>query len=285
MPAEGLKDVYEVSRPDRAALPLVFDSPHSGRVYPGDFNHACPPIALEASEDNRIDELFSSAPAHGASYLCALFPRTYIDPNRAIDDIDPGLLVEPWPGRAAPTHRAHAGNGLVRRIVRPGIPIYDRKLSAAEVKRRIDDFYVPYHDALARLLDEAHYNFGQVWHVNCHSMPSREGWSGQPDFVVGDLEGASCQRAFTHLVRDALKDMGYRVAINNPYKGVEILNRYGQPGKGRHSLQLEVSKALYWNESKQKKTSGFAALQRDIDRLIARIAGFADNQTTALAAD
>ena len=79
--------------------------------------------------------------------------------------------------------------------------------------------------------------------------------------------------------------MGYRVAVNNPYKGVEILGRYGQPGKGRHSLQLEVSKALYWNESKQKKTPGFAALQRDIDRLIDRIAGFADSQTTALAAD
>ena len=282
--ADFIGGIYKVTRPEKP-LPLVFDSPHSGREYPADFGHACAPALLTGAEDNHVDELFQDVPDHGGTLLCALFPRTYIDPNRALTDIDTGLLAEKWPEAVTPTERAHAGNGLVRRLVRPGVPVYDRKLGNAEIQRRIEHYYRPYHEALARLLDEAHYNFGQVWHVDCHSMPSRAGFSGQPDFVIGDRDGASCHRAFTHAVRDALKGMGYRVAINNPYKGVEILSRCGDPARGRHSLQLEVGKALYWNESQQKKTANFAALQRDIGLLTASIVRFIDSQSASLAAD
>ena len=109
--------------------------------------------------------------------------------------------------------------------------------------------------------------------------------SGQPDFVVGDRDGTSCDRAFTHGVRDILKGMGYRVALNNPFKGAEILKRHGKPANGRHSLQLEVSKALYWNESAQKKTANFGALQRDLSRLTAQIAAFTSGRTGSIAAD
>jgi N-formylglutamate deformylase len=284
MPGDAMKGVYEVKRP-QSALPLVFDSPHSGREYPADFGHACPADALYGAEDNLLDALYADAPTHGVTLLCALFPRTYIDANRGLDDIDPALLAEAWPEKITPTERASSGNGLVRRIVRPGIPIYDRTLSNAEIQRRIDGFYAPYHARLAALLDEAHYNFGQVWHVNCHSMPARASMSGQPDFVVGDRDGTSCERAFTHAVRDMLKAMGYRVALNNPFKGAEILKRHGRPAGGRHSLQLEVSKALYWNESAQKKTANFAALQRDLSRLAAQIAAFTASQTGSMAAD
>ena len=77
-------------------IPLVIDSPHSGREYPSDFGHACAREALERAEDNEVDALFDSAPVHGAPLLCALFPRTYIDVNRAETDIDPDLLGEPW---------------------------------------------------------------------------------------------------------------------------------------------------------------------------------------------
>jgi N-formylglutamate amidohydrolase len=41
------------------------------------------------TEDSFVDELWSAAPASGASLLAALFPRCFIDPNRAPDDVDP----------------------------------------------------------------------------------------------------------------------------------------------------------------------------------------------------
>jgi N-formylglutamate deformylase len=289
---DHIAGILSVQRP-KQPLPLVFDSPHSGRDYPDNFRPACPPALLTGAEDNHIDEVFAGVTAHGASLLCALFPRTYIDANRAITDIDAGLLAEEWPNGALPTSRSHSGIGLIRRLVRPGVPLYDRKLTVEEVRRRIASYYTPYHDALAQLLNDAHYNFGQAWHVNCHAMPSHAGipaagpkaTPGQADFVIGDRDGTSCDRAFTFLVRDTLKAMGYRVTVNHPYKGVELLQRHGRPAQGRHSLQLEVNKALYWDERRHKKSPHFVTLQQDIDRLTGVIAGFVSLHLVNLAAD
>ena len=90
-----MKSVLSIKKP-KTALPLVFDSPHSGNIYPDDFNHACDQNILERAEDNHVDDLFSAAPDHGAHLLLAHFPRTYIDVNRKPDDIDPNLLDEDW---------------------------------------------------------------------------------------------------------------------------------------------------------------------------------------------
>ncbi len=274
-------------------IPLIFDSPHSGRVYPEDFHHACPREALARAEDNDVDVLFEPAPRHGAFLLCATFPRTYIDVNRAKTDIDTDLLAEPWPGPLIPSSRSHAGIGLIHRLVRPGLPIYDRRLPVAEIQHRLNHYYHPYHSALKRLLDDAHYRFGQVWHINCHSMPSATALTTgprnmhhlQPDFVLGDRDGTSCALDFTHALRDALKGMGYRVAINNPYKGVEIVRRSAHPAAGRHSIQIEINKALYWDEKNGEKNKNFNMLKSDIEKFISFCADDVSARLVNLAAD
>jgi N-formylglutamate amidohydrolase len=242
--------VYNIQKPARA-LPLVFDSPHSGRIYPADFDYACYEALLRRGEDNHVDELLENSTRYGASLLCAEFPRTYIDANRALDDIEPDILSEPWPEPLSPTDRALTGIGLIRRHIKPGIFVYDRKLSVNEIQQRIENYYKPYHIALENLLNGTFKTFGTVWHINWHSMPSLGAISplphvgkrvnnGQPDFVLGDRDGTSCGKEFTHDVRDFLKNLGYSVTINTPYKGVELVRRYGNPSAGRHSLQIEA---------------------------------------------
>src|ERR1700742_4989498 len=75
------------------ARPLVLDSPHSGRAYPEDFGPAAPMALLRRAEDAFVDDLFETAPLHGAGFLKALFPRSYIDPNRHEGEIDAGMLA------------------------------------------------------------------------------------------------------------------------------------------------------------------------------------------------
>ena len=74
----------------------MLDSPHSGTQYPADFGCIAPTHVIRKAEDAFVDELFAAAPQCGASLLRALFPRTYIDPNRSLDDIDQALLDEAW---------------------------------------------------------------------------------------------------------------------------------------------------------------------------------------------
>lgn len=284
-----IDDVLVRNDPVGHRLPVLFDSPHSGSVYPADFRVVCPHPLLRQGEDTHVEELFATAPDHGATLLCALFPRTCIDVNRAVDDIDPALIDGDWPVPLRPTPRSTLGMGLIRSMLRPGVPLYDGKLPASVVAERIDRYYRPYHAQMRMALDGLAERFGAVWHVNCHSMPSSLRPDGRDplaaDFVIGDRDGSTSEPGFVHLVAQTLRGFGYRVAINDPYKGVELLARYGDPARGRHSIQLEINRRLYMNEETLERHDGFNRLKGDIDLLIGRIADYAGQRLLRRAAE
>jgi N-formylglutamate amidohydrolase len=262
-------------------IPLVFDSPHSGADYPADFRYSCPLEILRMAEDAWVDELYGAAPEHGATLIGALFPRSYLDANRHHADIDETLLDAPWPGEVRPGEKTKLGHGLVRRLAKPGLPVYDRKLSVAEMQARIQTYYKPYHEALQQALDRLHSKFGVVWHINCHSMPehgnemSSDPGAVRADFVLGDRDGTTCDAEFTDFVRRVLVGCGYDVKVNEPYKGVELVRRHGRPAENRHSLQIEVNRRLYMDEKRIAKTDNFSNLTTDIGHLIEALASFA----------
>jgi N-formylglutamate deformylase len=263
--------------PHAEPLPLVVDSPHSGSLYPQDFVFRCPLEVLRRAEDAYVDELFEAAPSFGATMIAAVFPRSYVDVNRAADDLDPTLLSVAWP-KQLPLRPATLV-GLVRRYAQAGVPIYDRKLHPDEVIVRVERYHAPYHRTLDEACDRLHAEFGAVWHINCHSMPStgnrqlgRKGEHG--DFVLGDRDGTTCAPEFTDFVAGALRRMGYEVHINDGYKGVEIVRRQGRPGERRHSLQIEVDRALYMDQRTLEKHGGFDALKADLARLVDELRGF-----------
>ena len=260
-----------------AQLPLVLDSPHSGEHYPDDFDHAPPRDVVRQAEDTHVARLYRSAPALGATLIEAMFPRAYIDANRILDDIDVAMLADALQLPLSASRKTEQGIGLLWRIARGGAPMYARKLTTAEVQRRIDSWYRPYHAALAAELDALHRSFGAVWHINCHSMPAvgdaNADDAGRPrkDFVLGDRDGTTCEPAFTALVAETLAAMGYSVAINDPYKGVEIVRRYGRPAEGRHSLQIELNRRLYMDETTLVPNSSYPSLEADLERLVAAV--------------
>ncbi|MBM3532100.1 MAG: N-formylglutamate amidohydrolase [Alphaproteobacteria bacterium] len=270
--------------PTGAAAPVLLDSPHSGVVYPDDFRPIAPMELLRTGEDAFVHELFRDGPAKGAILIEAHFPRVYIDPNRAATDIDPDLLSEAWPGPLSPTEKSRLGLGLIRRLAVPGVPVHGKRLSVAEVKARIDRFYVPYHTAIGGAYDELSRRFGKVWHINCHSMKSvgnamsTDVGARRPDIVLGDRDGRTCDHAFMKLVHDVLAGLGYSVAINDPYKGLELIMRYSDPGAGRHALQIEINRGLYMDEAKILRGPGFDKLQRDLGTLLDAVIDFARRQ-------
>jgi N-formylglutamate deformylase len=284
-----VQDVLICQKPPKQAAPLVLDSPHSGNVYPKDFRYDCPKAWLAETEDGFVDEIFGQAPQLGVPLLAALFPRCYIDANRAEDDIDPLLLEGTWPGPANPTARSAMGVGLIRRLFKQNDPqpIYNRPLTVSEIEHRINAYYRPYHKALAELLEATHRDFGAVYHLNCHSMPCSPGGAARhmPDIVLGDRDGTTCDSSFTQHAAKCLKEMGYRVAINKPYKGVEILRRHANPAQNRHSLQIELRRGLYMDEASRRKTPGFARMRKNMTLFVTQMIDFTRKNSIDLAAD
>lgn len=256
-------------------VPVVFCSPHSGACYPATLIEASRLNAhdLRLSEDCYVDELFQSVTDFGAPLIAARFPRAYLDVNREPYELDPELFRVELPDYAnTQSVRVAGGLGTIARIVSETDEIYREPPSLAAALERIERLYFPFHEALHGLLNTTRKRFGVAILIDCHSMPSATvgGQPGQrPDFVLGDRYGETCDSQLTHLLRDALNDLGYQVQLNRPYAGGYITEHYGRPQQGIHGLQIEINRALYMNEKTLERRSGFSALQADLAQVAA----------------
>lgn len=269
---------FETIRPRRLVAPVVFNSPHSGRVYPERFlgmtrlDH----LSIRQSEDAYVDELFARAPHLGAPMLRAHFPRAYLDVNREPWELDPTMFVEPLSDSFNTTSpRVAAGLGTLARVVAENKPIYRDRLTLEDARMRIEGIYHPYHAALQKLLSEAIGAFGVALLIDCHSMPriTRASDKAAPDIVLGDRYGTTCAPGLVDLVETVFAGAGLRVARNRPYAGGFATRSYGRPQHGVHALQIEISRHLYMNEVTLAKNEDFDAMRALTERLIFALIG------------
>lgn len=266
----------EVVPPEAVSLPLVVASPHSGRDYPADFlagTHLGLPV-LRRAEDAFVDELFDAAPLLGAPLLRARFPRSYVDVNREAYELDPTMFEGPMPPETnSRSARVAAGLGVIPRVAATGEAIYRRRLAAAEIELRLEHAWRPYHTALRRLIGDARARFGVAVLIDGHSMPSaaypaESERRSRVDFVLGDNHGASCAPALIDGVSEWLRRQGYRVAHNQPYAGGFITQTYGSPAGQVHALQIEINRALYLDEQRVVRSTGFTGLRHTMREML-----------------
>ena len=227
-------------------------------------------------------------PRHGAPLIEALFPRSYIDPNRSEDEVDPGLLDGTWPKPLKVSKRVAIGSGLIWRKVFPDVALYDRKLAVAEVERRIEHYWRPYQQALKQALDQAHARFGQVYHLDCHSNSTRapklsadgEG-TLRPEMELGTIDGRTSGPEFVEVVRDSLRAMGYQVVVDGFHKGEYLIRHYADPKASRHGIMIEIRKDLYMDDATGEKNARFAETQANMGRLAKAICDFARDRAGA----
>ncbi len=272
---------FEIVRPAALSSPLVFASPHSGRLYPKAMMQAAllDADAIRRSEDAFVDTLVSGAAAFGIPVIAALYARAYIDVNREPYELDQGMFEDKLPAYAnARTARVVAGLGSIARVVAEGKEIYRGKLTFADARQRIDQVHRPYHKAVQELIEAAQQTFGMAVLIDWHSMPSAaaggDGRSKAPDMVLGDRFGAACAPAITTHVERALEAGGYKVVRNAPYAGGFTTEFYGRPSKGVHALQVELNRSLYLNETSLEPHEGVHRLTRDLQALFGKLARF-----------
>jgi N-formylglutamate amidohydrolase len=274
---EAQAPAFEIRRPpEGAATPLIFASPHSGRLYPSSMRSSLGAEAIRRSEDVLVDDLIAPAAALGCTIIQARFARAFMDVNRAPFELDAEMFEDELPAFArARTARVAAGLGAIARIVAEGQEIYARKLTFAEASARIEQVHRPYHAALAGLVEAVRERFGLAILIDWHSMPSAAaGFTNgrRNDIVLGDRFGAACSPHAARLVELSLREAGYRVARNVPYAGGYTTEHYGRPGANVHALQIEIDRGLYLNETTLKPARGYDKVKADLARIFARLA-------------
>src|SRR5436190_12472434 len=216
---------FEVVEPAQCRSPIVFNSPHSGRVYPRTFLSAAKLdlATLRRSEDSFVDELIAGVVRRGHPLVRVHFPRCYVDVNREPYELDPRMFDGRLPSFAnTRSMRVAAGLGTLARVVGDAQEIYSQRIPVDDAIRRIEDLYKPYHRALRRLFTRLHREFGAAVLIDCHSMPSTAGHRDErprPEFVLGDRYGTSCVGIVAETVEKTLRALGYTVSRNKPYAG------------------------------------------------------------------
>lgn len=270
---------FRLTMPDIRTTSVVFASPHSGSNYSRNFvrRSVLDERTLRSSEDAFVDQLFESAPYHGAPLLAATAPRAWIDVNRSADELDPALIE--GVSKSAHNPRVSSGLGVVPRVVANGRTIYRGKIPLREAEERIAQVWQPWHEALDQLLKDSLALFGEAVLVDCHSMPNEAIESlghphgRRPDIVLGDRFGAAASSEIVDRIEAAFESAGLRVARNAPFAGAYVTQHYGRPGRGQHAVQVEIDRALYMNEQAIRPNGNFAAFKKVIDQVVTDISG------------
>lgn len=240
---------YLIKRPRTRKTPIIVEIPHAGLGLdaPSLVWSVAPSRSIARDADLYVDELFSDADQLGATQLVSTISRYICDLNRTEADID-RLSVQGAKGENAP-------HGLIWRRTSDGEPALSAPVPAREFERRRDQFYRPYHEALRELVEEVRAEFGYVILVCAHSMPSR-GKPGTPDagkpradIVPGTRGKTTAHPSIIELPEILARRFGLSLRHDQPYRGGFTTAHYGRPAQGFHSIQIEVSRALYMDEA------------------------------------
>ena len=236
----------------RAPLPLVLDSPHSGERLSrptSTTRRRARSCARPRTRTSRGSIARRAAHRRDADRgdLSARVHRSEPQPRRhrsGAARADRGPM--PLRRRARPSRASGSSGG----VARGGVPMYARKLDrrrgASGASTVAGGRTTPRSCASSTSCIAA---FGAVWHVNCHSMPAvGDANADDPGPRARRLRARRSRRhdlrrrSSPRSSRDAFAALGYSVAINDPYKGVEIVRKHGRPAEGRHSLQIELNR-------------------------------------------
>ena len=222
--------------------PLLVSMPHVGTDIPDEIAATLAPVALRrADTDWHLDQLYSFVEQLGASTLAARWSRYVVDVNRPPEDTNlyPGLDT----------------TGLCPVDTFGREPLYrsGREPSEAEVKRRLQRYWQPYHQQLRAELERLLALHGRVLLWDAHSIASMvpRFFDGRlPDLNLGTADGASCAPALEAAVAAAARGQPrFTVALNGRFKGGYITRHYGQPQRNVHAIQLEMCQYLYMDEA------------------------------------
>lgn len=234
------------------STPLLISLPHVGTEIPADQRPRYVERALAVEDtDWHLERLYGFARALGASMLVPRHSRYLVDLNR--------------PPENAPMYPGANNTELCPTRFFTGEPLYreGQAPDAAEIARRVERYWRPYHDALAGELARLRAEHGHVVLFDGHSIKSRLPWlfDGQLwDLNLGTADGRSCAPA----LRDALAALlagqqRYTQVVDGRFKGGHITRAYGRPELGIHAVQLEMCWRCYMHEGDEDDAARVAA--------------------------
>ncbi len=237
---------YDVIEPTTPSVPIVVSVPHCGELFPQDIAADYMPQVLQNPDDTDwfVDRLYDFVGDLGITMIRAKYSRYVIDLNRSLHDQP--LYND---GRVTTSLVPHC-DFLGHQIYRQPSNIPTQK----EIQRRLDAYYMPYHNKVKELLEQHQRTFGHVLLFDAHSIkksvPTIQN-TPFPDLILGDNDLQSASQELIETALQSLNDSQYEFSHNHPFKGGYITRNFGNPKQKIHALQLEMAKTNYMDETER----------------------------------
>ncbi|MGH1469086.1 MAG: N-formylglutamate amidohydrolase [Bdellovibrionales bacterium] len=251
-------------------LPLFISCPHSGEKIPLEANwlQGIDPITLLRDVDRFVDAFYRPlARKAGLPFIYTPWSRYAIDLNRLVIDVDEDSVQN----SKNPSGTFSSGLHWVKTSIDE--VLMEKPISKELHEILVQSYYEPFHNSI-----KAHFEHfklqghKRIFHIDVHSMPSqgtsihRDPGETRAEIVISDQDGKSCDPKFKDLVVSSYEKAGFIVKTNWPYKGGRITQTYGNPFKGRHTIQVEMNRSIYMNEeTKELKTEDFPEISKKIE--------------------
>jgi formiminoglutamase len=214
------------------AAPLVVAFPHTGTDIPEELAGGfVSPWHARRDTDWWVDRLYAFAEELGATTIRTSISRSVIDVNRGPSG------VSLYPGQAT--------TALCPTTDFDGAPLYSGALpDEAEVARRRELWFDPYHAALAAELERVRSVCDRVVFYDAHSIRSRipRLFEGElPQFNIGTNDGATCDPALSQGVQAVCAASGLSHVLDGRFKGGWTTRHYGDPARNVHAIQMELA--------------------------------------------
>ena len=228
-------DLFNFHEPQGTEAPIVANLPHSGMFVPGAIAAQFTPDHLRSlpNTDWHLDRLYASLPKLGITVLQATHTRYVVDLNRQAKD---PIFGDFWTA-AIPEKTAF------------GQPIYQSIPSQSDIEGRVRDFYLPYHDRLAAILQEKLDRFGRVYLLDLHSFMGLI----TDQICLGNRNGETSSEFLISTVEKSFLEADYQVVRNKVFTGGYITRHYGQL-PGVEALQIEVRYPVYLDNAQLEKS-------------------------------
>jgi N-formylglutamate deformylase len=237
--SDDMSDVFTLHR---GSAPLLVSMPHVGTLIPADQQARYTERALQVEDtDWFLDRLYGFAHELGASLLVPRYSRYLIDLNRPPDN--------------APMYAGQNNTELCPTRHFTGDPIYrpGQAPDEAEIQRRVQQHWQPYHQALRAELARLKAAHGHVVLFDAHSIQSELPWlfpGRLPHMNLGTVGGTSCDPSLRHALAAVLAAQSdYSHVVDGRFRGGHITRHFARPSEGVHTVQLEMCWRAYMDES------------------------------------
>ena len=252
-------DLFNLHIPKGSTVPLVANLPHSGLFVPDDIAAQFTSEHLQAlpNSDWHLDQLYQSLPDLGITVIQATHSRYVVDLNRQVKE---PIFGNFW-------------TSVIPEKTAFGKPIYQTQPSSEHLQKRLQKYYVRYHEKLRAILQDKVDEFGKVYLLDLHSFFGLI----TEDIDLGNAKGSSCSELLISSVEQSFLSKGYNVVRNKQFTGGYITRHYSQM-PGVETLQIEVRYPVYLNENQLDKlqppdweVSEFYAAKKNFDDCFALI--------------